>query len=55
MGYHTKSKKKKKMKMKAGGSTDKPTPYAIGGMLDKKLSKMGGGMLAAMNIKRRNV
>jgi hypothetical protein len=53
MGYHTKSKKKKKMK--AGGSTNKPTPYAIGGMLDKKLSKMGGGMLAAMNIKKRNV
>ena len=49
-----KKKPSKKKKMKAGGSTDKPTPgyYAIGGMLDKKL---GGGMLDAMNIKKRNV
>ena len=54
MGYNKKPSKKKKMKMKAGGSTKEPTPgyYAIGGMLDKKL---GGGMLAAMNIKKRNV
>ena len=52
MGYNKKPSKKKKMK--AGGSTDKPTPgyYAIGGMLDKKL---GGGMLAAMNIRKRKV
>ena len=52
MGYNRKSSKK--MKMKKGGSTNKPTPgyYAIGGMLDKKL---GGGMLASMNIKKRKV
>ncbi len=42
------------MKYGGGGKTNKPTPgyYAIGGMLDKKL---GGGMLAAMNIKKRKV
>ena len=44
------------MKYGGGGKT-KPNPgmYAIGGMLDKKISKMGGGMLAAMNIKKRKV
>jgi len=50
MGYHTKSRKKKKMKMKSGGSADQPTYYGIGGALDKKL---GGGMLAQMNLKQK--
>ena len=48
---------KKKMKYGGGGKTKSANPsmYAIGGMLDKKISKLGGGMLAAMNIKRRKV
>ena len=49
MGYNKKPSKK----MKKGGNTSpSPSYYAIGGMLDKKL---GGGMLAAMNIKQKKV
>lgn len=55
MGIH----KNKMKKMKSGGSANKSTFYAIGGMLDKKISssnnmmKYGGSMLAAMNIKKK--
>ena len=48
MGYNKKPGKK----MKAGGSADKPTYYGIGGALDKKL---GGGMLAQMNLKQKRM
>ncbi len=46
------------MKKYGGGGKTRPANpgmYAIGGMLDKKISKMGGGMLAAMNIRKRKV
>ena len=55
MGIH----KNKMKKMKSGGSANKSTFYAIGGMLDRKISsannmmKYGGDMLAAMNIKKK--